>query len=244
MIMSHAGEPTTAKVSPARAASHFSDLALRRRSIRRYRPQPVERGLLRELVDIATRAPSNFNRQPWQFIILDDRAWIAALHAVLRRGIDQVEHQDRTGEMYNLLDHVRTWLGPLDSCAAVILAFYKPSPERLDQLLSQVLEGGDVAQYNPNLVSLSMAIENLLLAAAAHGLGACMHSGPLAFLRGVVNRLLHLPDKLELAGLITLGWPDETPGPPRHRDLSRVLSFCEGPVPPEWSSAWVEESGT
>jgi nitroreductase len=222
----------------------FIALASRRRSIRRYQDRAIEHDVLRELVEIATLAPSNFNRQPWQFVVLDDARWITALHDILKRGIDHVERQDREGEMFHLLDHVRAWLGPLESCAAVILAFYKPSPEHLDALISQVLEGGDVAHYNPNLVSLGMALQNLLLAAEARGLGACMHSGPLAFLRGTVNRLLRLPGRLELAGLITLGWPDESPAPPKHRELDRVVSFCQGPVPPEWSAAFQQEGAS
>ena len=43
-----------------------------RRSIRRYRPQPLPRELIERLIDAARYAPSAHNRQPWRFAILQD----------------------------------------------------------------------------------------------------------------------------------------------------------------------------
>lgn len=225
----------------AQSARRFPELAMRRRSVRRYGAQPIPRALLRELVGIATHAPSNFNRQPWHFVVFDSPAWIAALTGLLKRAVTRVERQDCSGDLYNVLNHVRTWLFPLETSAAIVLAFYKPHSETLDDMLSGLLESGNAAAYNPNLLSLGMAIQNLLLAAESAGLGACMHSGPLPFLRGTVNRLLHLPARLELAGLISLGWPDETPVMPPHRKLDRVVTFADAEVPAEWSQAWRDD---
>lgn len=222
------------------AAAGFVELAQQRRSIRRYQQQPIPRELLTELVDTATRAPSNFNRQAWQFFVVDQTDWIVAVNELIRRAVDEVERRDTTGELYNFLDHVRQWLYPLQGAQALILCFYKPSPERVDQQMATSLGDDDVMLFNPNLISLGMAIQNMLLAAEAHGLGGCMHSGPLVFLRGQVNKLLNLPAKLQLAGLVSLGWPDESPDAPKHRDLSRVLSFCDGPVPEAWQQVWAE----
>jgi nitroreductase len=209
-----------------------------RRSVRRYTERAVPRAQLLSLLDAAIQAPSNFNRQPWQFVVLDERDWIDALYQLLERGVAAVEARDTTGRLYNLLDHVRAWLYPITSSAAIILSFYKPSPERVDEEISSVLESGAIDRYNPNLIALGMAIENLLLAAHAQGLGACMHSGPLPFLRGALNRLLGLPERLELAGLITLGWPGEAPERPRRRPLEKTVQFCSGVVPDTWRHVW------
>jgi len=50
----------------------FVDLAAERRSVRRYRPDPVPEELLRELVEAARWAPTAVNSQPWEFIIVTD----------------------------------------------------------------------------------------------------------------------------------------------------------------------------
>jgi nitroreductase len=222
----------SAAVPPDAAA--FRHLTSTRRSVRVYDERPVPRELTRALLDLASRAPSNFNRQPWRFVVADTPAWCDAVNGLIRRAVERVEQSDTTDELFHVLSHVKAWLYPLESSAVLVLAFYKPSPEHLDEQLSTILESGGVAHYNPNLLSLGMAIQNLLLAAHAYGLSACMHSGPLPFLRGQINRLLRLPPQLQLAGLISLGYPDEMPKVPARRDLDRMVTFLDGPVHDEW----------
>ena len=220
--------------SDERTDQGFHDLAMSRRSVRVYTGEPVPRETTRRLIDLASHAPSNFNRQPWQFIVADEPRWCQAILGVLKRHLERAGREDKSGELFHMLDHVRTWLYPLESSPVLILAFYKPSPELLDQRISSVLGAGDVSHYNPNLLSLGMALQNLLLAAHASGLSACMHSGPLPFLRGSINQLLGLPAKLQLAGVVSLGRPAEQPAPPPHRDLDRVLTFLDGELPAAW----------
>jgi nitroreductase len=76
-----------------------------------------------------------------------------------------------------------------------------------------------------------MAIQNLLLAAHDRGVGACMQSGPVPFLRGSVNELLGLPPWLELAGVVSLGYPAESPAPKPRKPVERVTRFLEAPDP-------------
>ena len=50
------------------------------RAIRRLRPDPVPRELIRKVCEAGTFAPSGGNRQPWVFVAVDDaekRRWIA-----------------------------------------------------------------------------------------------------------------------------------------------------------------------
>jgi len=44
-----------------------------RRSIRKFKPQPVSRQMVKELLEAAMFAPSAGNEQPWQFIVVDER---------------------------------------------------------------------------------------------------------------------------------------------------------------------------
>lgn len=52
----------------------MQDILLDRRSIRRYRPDPVDEKTLREIVEAGMFAPSANNRRPWHFIVVNDRA--------------------------------------------------------------------------------------------------------------------------------------------------------------------------
>ena len=48
----------------------FDEVILGRRSIRGYKPDPVPRGLIEEIIALAMRAPSSMNTQPWNFHVL------------------------------------------------------------------------------------------------------------------------------------------------------------------------------
>jgi len=48
----------------------FDDVILGRRSIRGYKPEPVPKALIKEILELAMRAPSSMNTQPWNFYVL------------------------------------------------------------------------------------------------------------------------------------------------------------------------------
>ena len=48
----------------------YDDVVLGRRSIRGFKPQPVPKQLIREVIEIAMRAPSSLNTQPWNFYVV------------------------------------------------------------------------------------------------------------------------------------------------------------------------------
>ncbi|MEM0093642.1 MAG: nitroreductase family protein [Thermofilum sp.] len=60
------------------------ELLLSRRSIRRYKPDPVELELILKALDVARFAPSAHNRQPWEFVVVRDRATLEKLSRVHR----------------------------------------------------------------------------------------------------------------------------------------------------------------
>ncbi len=55
------------------------DPVFARRSIRRYRPNPVPAEKIATLLKAAMSAPSAHNQQPWEFIVIDDRAILDAI---------------------------------------------------------------------------------------------------------------------------------------------------------------------
>ena len=48
----------------------FDDVILGRRSIRGYKPDPVPRALIEEIIGLAMRAPSSMYTQPWNFYVI------------------------------------------------------------------------------------------------------------------------------------------------------------------------------
>jgi len=48
----------------------YDDIVFGRRSIRGYKPEPVPKQVIREVIELAMRAPSSLNTQPWNFYVV------------------------------------------------------------------------------------------------------------------------------------------------------------------------------
>ena len=174
-----------------------------RRSIRRYRPEPVPREIIERLLTAAIWAPSAHNRQPWRFAV-----------------VTQPERKERLA-----VAMARRWRRDLSREGwdeAAIRAKVQRSHARLTQppvLVVGCLTMTDMDDFDdPRLAeaertmavqSLSLALGNLMLAAHHEGLGSCWVCAPL-FAQDEAQAALGLPDDWEPQALITLGWPDES----------------------------------
>jgi coenzyme F420-0:L-glutamate ligase/coenzyme F420-1:gamma-L-glutamate ligase len=163
-----------------------------RRSVRRYRPEPVPRALLERLLEAATWAPSAHNRQPWRFVVVQTLA-------VRRRLADAMAARWREdgGETVRV-ERSRARLGAAP--ALVVLCMTMADMDQYPDASHQQAERVMAIQ------SVAMAGQNLLLMAHAEGLGAVWMCAPL-FCPGVVREVLSLPGDYEPLGLIMLGYP-------------------------------------
>jgi len=74
----------------------------------------------------------------------------------------------------------------------------------------------------------SVAVENMLLAATAEGLGSCWISvyRPNDVEReNSVRELLSIPKSVRVVALVGLGYPAETPQPPARRKLEEIIHY-------------------
>jgi nitroreductase len=103
-----------------------------------------------------------------------------------------------------------------------------PNGQMLRQAPAAVIVCGDINKTHANEISymlqdLSAAVENLLLAASALGLGACwlgMHPRPDRI--DNIRRLFSLPENIIPMCGIALGWPAENPGPRTRFNPERI----------------------
>jgi len=78
------------------------------------------------------------------------------------------------------------------------------------------------AEYLMGVQSVAAAIQNLLLAAHAEGLGTCWFCAPL-FCQKTVKEALKMPESVEPQALITIGYPAETPEASLRKPLKSVI---------------------
>ncbi len=173
-----------------------------RRSIRQFDGSSIPPELLQRILEAATRAPSAHNRQPWRFVILvaleDKRSLANALGERLRE--DRLADGDEPGQIER---DVAQSIARISNAPAVVIVCL--SMEAMDVYPD---ERRNSAEYTMAVQSVSMAAQNLLLAAHAEGLGACWLCAPL-FAKDIVREELSLPEGWEPQGLIILGYPAE-----------------------------------
>jgi albonoursin synthase len=76
--------------------------------------------------------------------------------------------------------------------------------------------------WDAGMLCVAMAVENLLLAAHAVGLGACPVG---SFRREAVRRLVSLPDRLDPLLMVAVGHPARAPEPTRRRPREEVIRY-------------------
>ncbi len=190
-----------------------------RRSIRRFRPQPVENDLIEKLIEAAVWAPSAGNRQSYRFLIISSRTTIQKLTRAVERSIDAVRQNLRKEFQTQLRAYLDNFT--IFRSAPVVLApIYRNQPS----LLQKSLQGSSQLDLDihSELCSVSAAIMNVLLYAHSLSLGTCWMTGPLLARREIEN-ILSVPKTWRLAALIPLGYPDEAPSPPPRRRVTNIL---------------------
>ncbi len=180
-----------------------------RRSIRRYRPDPVPGLLIERILEAAIWAPSAHNRQPWRFAVTTAPATRESLARAMGERLRRDLEADGAPEALIIKDTQRSFSRITGAPCLIVVCLSMLDMDTYPDERRQHLEFLMAAQ------SAAMAGQNLLLGAAALGLGTCWMCAPL-FAPDVVRDLLNLPEDWQPQGLVTVGYPAETKVKTRH----------------------------
>ena len=216
------------------------------RAIRHLAPDAVPDRLLHSILEAATWAPSGGNWQPISYVLVTDRAAMARL-ALLWRGVVedwrllaaaagigdgrpdsaralrvandyQRDHFEDTPSLIVVCDDSRI-AGELPSRSAVLLELVRRAglrrAIRIARGSTQLFGRGGGASIYP-------AVENLLLAARAQGLGACLTTWHLLAEDDFKN-VLAIPRHVRTWAVVPIGWPLRPFGPVRRRPVDEVI---------------------
>lgn len=201
-----------------------------RRSVRRFLDRPVERATIERLMQLATMAPSASNKQPWRFVIVRDPTVIAQMAEAVRAQIGRVvanmdasaiEAFEKYGEYFTRFERAPCVIAPTCRATPILSQLVLPSLE------AEAHERVRAMEHTSAVVSTALAIENLLLAAPALGLGASPLTGPL-LAADRLRELLRVPSSWELLALIAVGYPDEAPRATERKPVETVLRWIGG----------------
>jgi coenzyme F420-0:L-glutamate ligase / coenzyme F420-1:gamma-L-glutamate ligase len=186
------------------ADKHKNALFQGRRSVRRFRDAPVPEGILVQVLEAATLAPSAHNSQPWRFAVLAGQQVkervAQAMGADFLRDLlsDGIELEEARRQVERSRERI------LSAPVAVVLC--------LDRTAEDIYPDQHRQHASHLMMTQSVAIAGgyLLLAAHAHGLGGVWMAAPL-FAQAAVCQALSLPPEWEAQGLVLLGYPAVIP---------------------------------
>ena len=187
--------------------STFFGVALAQRACRQFADRPVDDDLVTRCLTAATHAPSAENLQPWVFVVVRDGAVRGAIADLTRRRWREAGRPHSEGRLSPGL------LADVDAGAETGLA---GAPV-------VVVVAGDTTVAYPSTLPASVfpAVQNLLLAANALGLGSALTT--LATLEAAdLAAILDLPVHVRPMAVVPLGWPARPLGPPRRRPVGEV----------------------
>ena len=200
---------------------HFDDVILGRRSIRGYKPDPVPRALIEEVIGLAMRAPSSMNTQPWNFYIITGEPLDRIRRGNTERmvaGVPQ-SREFRTGQAF-AGTHRERQVGVAKQLFSAMGIARDDQAMRQDWVLrgfrqfdapvcvivtyDKVLDGSDDTPFDCGAVTTA-----LVNAAWSRGLGAVINSQGI-MQSPVVREHAGIADDQVIMKSIALGWPDET----------------------------------
>jgi nitroreductase len=191
----------------------------KRRSIRKFKSEPVPDEYITELIEAARLAPSGCNAQPWRFKIVKEPELKARLaHAafdqafIARAPVVIVCCADIQG----YLDGTVSGVQDLAKAGAVEDRIVKVLTDRASELRSQ-----SAARIGPKIiVNVAIAVEHIVLRALDFGLGTCW----VRLLDGnMIRDIFGWDENIFVVALLPLGFPDESPKPRKRMPLQALL---------------------
>lgn len=180
------------------------------RAVRRLRPDPIPGEVLNRVLEAATWAPTGGNQQPWRIVVVKDRTrkeslgkLYAARWAVFAKIYRDAIRPDATPDSRKRIertidagDYLASHFG--ETPVIAVFCFNPNNMAITDAKQERVSVVGGGSVYT--------AVENLLLACRAEGLG-CVLTTLLCEREPEVRRLLEIPDPWYTAAAIPIGYP-------------------------------------
>lgn len=202
----------------------LSDAILGRRSIRKFKDQPVPEEDILEIIRLACHAPSAGNQQMWHFTVVSGDIK-ARLASVINEAFKEIASE--AGAEENWLEGPTRSATFFKNAPVVIAVSTSRYSSRVDEALRMAgrsqLEIGDI-RCRPDLQSIGAAVQTLLLAAFEKGLGTCYMTGPMGA-RPRLEEMLDIKPPASLAAFVTMGYPDMEPGEKKVKDISEIVTF-------------------
>ena len=199
----------------------FDDVVLGRRSVRGYKPDPVPKELIRQIIEIAMRAPSSLNTQPWNFYVVAGEPLDRIRAGNTQRNLAGVPaSRESRGHGEYVGPHRERQIGVAKQLFSAMGIERHDQEKRTDWVLrgfrqfdapvsvvvtyDRSIHGGDIGPFDCG------AVTNALVNAAwSRGLGCVINSQGI-MQSPVVREHAGIPDDQVIMICVALGYPEDS----------------------------------
>ena len=190
-----------------------------RRSIRKYKPDPVPDHIITKLLDAARLAPSGCNAQPWRFKVIkneDDRKLLAQTaygqSFIAEAPVVFVCCADIQGYLGGSVSGIQD-IGKIKAIDKYIVQIILARTDKMKML--------KIEDLAPRIAfNVAIAVEHIILRALDFSLGTCWVR---LFDEIKVRRMFGWDENIHVVALLPVGYPDESPGPRKRRTLEDII---------------------
>ena len=202
-------------------ANDIWEVMFTQRAIRYWVEEPVSRELIERVIEAASKAPSGSNHQPWMFVVADRDPVKTSLAEALRDYYEEgplktlVETSQKTEDSSQrlMMSGAENFFTNLRTAPAIIIpCLYKLSSPTSE--MNTLVAGS----------SIYLAVQNMLLAARALGLGTLMTTSH-SLIEEVIRDVCKIPDDAQPAALIPIGFPAVKFGPTKRKPVRDIIAW-------------------
>lgn len=191
----------------------------RRRSIRKYKPDPIPDEYINALLDAARLAPSGSNAQPWRFKVVKDRESKLKL---AQAAFNQPFIADAPvvfvccADIKGYLDGTVSGLQDLGKIGAVEDRIVKIILNRNEKMKTMRIE-----DIGPRIaINVGVAVEHIVLRSLDFGLGSCWVR---LIDEQMIRNIFGWDENIHVVALLPVGYPDESPAPRKRLQIEKIL---------------------
>ncbi len=202
-----------------------------RRSIRKWKSDPVPEELLTKAIEAAGWSPNSGGKQTYRVYAITSRATIDAIGRAVQEVTDYLASLDVDPADRPAVERWQKSSAFFTNAPALIAVSAGVYQSIADKLQARNIADPRVAAINRNrniaasrIQTVGAFVDHLLLSLHVLGLGAVYMAGPTQA-KEAIEKLLGTGQDEDIVALVPVGWPDEQPAAPPRKPLADLVTF-------------------
>ncbi|MGD0663076.1 MAG: nitroreductase family protein [Syntrophorhabdales bacterium] len=192
-------------------------LAKKRRTVRRFKSDPIPADYITKIIDVARWAPSGFHTQPWEFLVITEKEIKEKVVSILGQHGPAIRNPNEPATKEDPSQ------GRFDVAPVFIILL---GDWRARVGLPEAAQSSDARVDNLFRTSLADAFLSMQLAAASLGLASQWYSAVSGEkVQSAVKALIGIPESLRIFDMMVLGYAAEDPISKDVRELSEMIHY-------------------